>query len=816
MRGREATGGGLPTGLPWLAAFLAAALWAPALRAAPSGAELAAAIRSSTLDPTECYRVRDLSLIQEDVKLYFNEGYLIFSKPVNGERLSAVFSADVEDGDAETVLIPPYRSERQSLARFTNSPNMDEHFRAAVLILSSGPAEALRNSILNQGRGRKAIEMGPVLAEQASPAFASVVTSFQLRLVQDLLTPPASRTTLLFAALAGRTLGNFDLLYDGRAREQVLVGQMNVRDGRAGYDVWASFPSRSSRANAAARPVPFFTTDRYKIDSTLDNSLRLKSAVRISIKSGPSPLRALGFEVSRLMHVSSAKVDGAPAELLSVESERDRALRDTDNDPFLVIAPAELAPNSAHEIEFEEDGAVIAPAGNDVYFVGARANWYPQAVRGFAIFDLTFKYPKRLTLVSAGDVMEDRIEGDWRTTRRVTPVPVRLAGFNLGDYLKIESATPGFRVEVYGNRALEAALQPKPQPPTPPRPTGRGRVISRPIPAATLAPDPAARLRAVAADVAAAVQFYSGLFAGPPNLRSLTVAPIPGTFGQGFPGLVYLSTLAYLNPDDRPAESRGPAEQVFYSDLIEAHEVAHQWWGNVVTSSAYQYEWMQEALASYSALLWLEKKKGAKAFEAVLDNYRDHLLNKDELGRTTESAGPIIWGLRLESSALPDAWRLITYEKGAWIFHMLRRRLGDERFMNMLAELRKRYEFKNVTTENLKDLAKEFLPSKTPPAVIDTFFENWVYATGIPTLKLKYSVKPAGASKTGGVRISGTIAESGVDDDFTAEVPVEIQFSRAAPQTLWVRTSSDGGTFSATLKQTPLRVVIPDSILAKR
>jgi hypothetical protein len=508
------------------------------------------------------------------------------------------------------------------------------------------------------------------------------------------------------------------------------------------------------------------------------------------------------------------KIDGAPAELFMQESVRGRALRGSDNDVFLVVNPEALAPETEHEVEFEHEGEVIASAGNGVYFVGARATWYPRSSAGFATYDLTFRYPKRLTLVSAGDIAEDRTDGDSRITRWRTPVAIRMAGFNLGEYEKISGVVPGYAIDVYGNRHLEASLAPKPRPPAvePPR-LPRSRIDTPPsiLPAPSPPADPLARLRTVAADVSSALDFFTASF-GPPALKTLTVAPIPGTFGQGFPGLVYLSTLSYLDPSQRPAAARDPAHQVFFSELIEAHEVAHQWWGNVVTTNAYQDEWMLEALSSYSALLWLEKKKGAKAANAVLDDYREHLLAKDEQGRTTESAGPIIWGGRLDSSGVPDAWRSITYEKGAWIFHMLRRRLGDERFMKMLAEMRHRYEFKSIATEDLRALAKEFLPPHTPAAAIDTFFENWVYATGIPTLKIKYTVKGVAPA----VKISGTITQTGVDDDFSIEAPVELQFAKGAPQTVWVRTSNEASTFSATVRQIPLRAVVSDGVLAKK
>src|SRR5205085_3994630 len=61
-------------------------------------------------------------------------------------------------------------------------------------------------------------------------------------------------------------------------------------------------------------------------------------------------------------------------------------------------------------------------------------------------------------------------------------------------------------------------------------------------------------------------------------LKTLTVSPIPGAFGQGFPGLLYLSTLAYLNTSDLPMPMRTESQKRFLSELLQAHETAHQWW----------------------------------------------------------------------------------------------------------------------------------------------------------------------------------------------------------------------------------------------
>jgi hypothetical protein len=778
--------------------------------AGPSAAELARSIHEATLDPEECYRVRELNFRQGDIRVYLTDGYLIFSKPAGGQRISAVFTTDVEGGDGEVILLPPTRGERESLAKFTHSPNLNEHFGAAMLIFTNGTGGMLHDRIEKDGAAKKAPEIGALMAERWSPVLTNIREGFELRIVDDLLSPDPVAAGFMFLGLAGRERGNFDVLYDPRAREQIFAGQFAEHEGRPHYNIWTSFMAKDVRTGAVRRFEPGFSLKHFSIDATLDANLHMKASTKIKLRVGAKALRAFPFEIAAAMKVTSARVDGAPVDMLSRESVRGRAPRGSEDDGWLVVTADALAPGSEHEFEFEHEGDVIRSAGNGVYFVGARSTWYPRSTPAFATYDLTFRYPKKLTLVTTGDVVDDRTEGETRTTRRRTDVPIRFVGFNLGDYVRIAGAVPGFSVEVYGNRGLETALQPKPGVLT--EPTRRPLTIQQrrdpeQVPIASAAPDPLARLHAVSANVSSSLEFYSGLF-GAPALKTLTVAPIPGTFGQGFPGLVYLSTIAYLDPSSRPPAMRGGDQQVFFSDLMVAHEVAHQWWGNVVIVSSYQDEWLMEALSNYSALLWLEKKSGPKAMESVLDDYRARLLTKDAEGHTLESAGPIVFGLRLDARS-SEAWRSITYEKGAWIMHMLRRRLGDDRFLKMLAELRRRYQFRSITSEEFRALATEFLPPRTRSDAMDIFFDNWVYATGIPALKVHSSVK--------GFKVSGSVTQSGVDNDFSVEVPVEIQFVKGPPQTVWVRTSNDPVSFSVTVKQAPVRVSLGgSSVLAAK
>jgi aminopeptidase N len=256
---------------------------------------------------------------------------------------------------------------------------------------------------------------------------------------------------------------------------------------------------------------------------------------------------------------------------------------------------------------------------------------------------------------------------------------------------------------------------------------------------------------------------------------------------------------------DLPSVHPGSQQQeLFFEDVLQAHEMAHQWWGNRVSAAAYRDYWLMEALANYSALLYVEKSKGPHELEFMLESYRQALLQKNENGQTVDSTGPIVLGTRLENSVEPRAWRNITYGKGSWIIHMLRTRMGDERFFAMLAALVRRYDHKAISTEEFRELAAEFLPPKNDDPKLEAFFEQWVYGTGIPSLKLTWALK----GKAPNLKLVGTLTQSGVDRDFTALAPVEIQLARGRTATQWVRAGAEPVTFTVALQQAPLKVTL--------
>jgi Peptidase family M1 domain len=776
----------------------------PAL--AGTAADLGEEIQRIALDPAECYRVIDLNFSKEEVKVYLGSGYLVFSKPTRGMHLGAVFVATADGGDADVLLLPPTRSERSSLTTFTNSPNLDEHFKTAAFVFTDGTGDDLLAQLQNNASSKKSAEMGGLINERWSSVLSNLIGSFETRVVYDLLSGRRD-SGMFYMAVSGNQLDNFDVVYDPTAQDQIEVGKLGYRNNRTFFNIWTAFQARSFR-NGSSPHDAHYALDNIRIEATIQPDLSMQAVTRATLTlHQPEPRPALPFSLSFNMRVTAAEVDGRPVEVFDSESLRSNLIQSNEDRQLLLVANPALDPSVPHEIEIHHEGAVIRDAGNQVYYVGSRGTWYPRTGTGLANYDLTFRYPKDLTVAATGTPQDDHIEGDWRITHVRTETPVRFAGFNLGNFQSVVREHKGYRIELYANHRLESALTPKavlqPMPEADDLFRRRRSKLANAVeaPLAPGPPDPAARMDELTKNLLDTLDFMTEEF-GPTPIRNLAITPIPGGFGQGFPGLVYLSTLAYLDPGQFPPALRKRSERTFYSELLETHEVAHQWWGNLVVPASDHDDWLIESLANYSALLLLERRKGVKALDDVLDDYRADLLTKTDTGRTLESSGPIVWGHRLESSLAPDAWRAVTYEKGTWIIHMVRRRLGDENFLALLRELASSHH--SISTEEFRELARRYAP-KSPDPDLKIFFDNWIYGTGIPAVKLSYSWRAG--------KLSGSIVQRDVDEAFTAYVPVEVQ-SGSKGKVYWLPTGSEPVSFSIPSKSRPTKVaLLADSCL---
>jgi aminopeptidase N len=129
----------------------------------------------------------------------------------------------------------------------------------------------------------------------------------------------------------------------------------------------------------------------------------------------------------------------------------------------------------------------------------------------------------------------------------------------------------------------------------------------------------------------------------------------------------------------------------------------------------------------------------------------------------------------------------------------------DPAFQKLLTEIPKRFAAKPLSTEDFRALAVSLMPPRSRDPKLETFFENWVYSTGVPRVRLTQSVS--------GLRLNGKLTQSGVSKDFEVDVPVEVVYAKGAPSVYWLRTSSDPVEFSIALKQAPVRVGIGAAFL---
>ena len=778
-------------------------------------AEQLAGIRGTRLDPEQCYLVRDLFLEREDVKFYFVDGHVIFAQPFDGREFAALFVATDPADRGQIILFPPSKQERQSLARFTSQPALDERFRSAMMFFTDDTGAALRAALGENPSSRLDAGAGRLIAPRWNSAMANLFAGIELPLLSDIAEERDPAAGFFGAVLGGGPRGRFEVVVDSRQAKQVALGQVVWREGQQFYEAWCRFPGKNFVAGRRRRLKPAAALRDYRIEVRLADDLRME----VSAEAVLTPLRAGAklyvFELSRRLRVSELLLDGRPVEFLQFDHPG-AAVSPYRSSNFVAMAvDSPLDKGSRRKIEFRYEGKVIGEAGEGVYYVGSRDTWYPKMRTDFTNFELLFHYPARFDLVATGQLVETGEEADVRSSLFRSTRPIRMAGFNLGFYERVSRKVEQLTVEVCAYRGVEQRLRTRRLPmalanpftktaPDPFPGLRRDRKPSLGLEAVPPAePEPTRHLDDVADAGAAALRFFREKL-GPPATSNIVISPIPGGFGQGFPGLVYAPTMSYLRPGDAPFDKMSRFEQTFYRTMLPAHEMAHQWWGNVVTVQSPEDVWLMEALATYSALLLLENNEGVESRDEMLAAYRERLLERNEKGDTVESAGAMVLGERLRSSMFPFAYRVIVYEKGAWVIHMLRGIMGDAAFFDFLRGLRKRFEHKTLTTEDFRRQAAKNVPEGYPDPGLNDFFEQWVYDTGIPKFKLHYRVGGKGARYT----LHARLTQTNVPESFSVIVPVTIYYGGGTPLTKHVKTEGETTEFLAPLRERPARVVV--------
>lgn len=235
------------------------------------------------------------------------------------------------------------------------------------------------------------------------------------------------------------------------------------------------------------------------------------------------------------------------------------------------------------------------------------------------------------------------------------------------------------------------------------------------------------------------------------------------------------------------------ASAIFYADGIYrrrsmsegllAHEIAHQWFGDAVTTKEWPHVWLSEGFATYFAELWTENTQGDSAFRAAMDRMR-----------TTALRNPISQRKAIVDRTLNDVSQVLNsnvYQKAGFVLHMLRAEVGDSAFFRGVRSYYMAHRHGNALTSDLQAKLEASSGKK-----LDWFFSQWLDRPGAPDVEINWRWE--------GVRrqIVLTVSQKGPAEPYRLNLSMDVTDSKGTVHR--VRTTIPASRVST--QQVPLRL----------
>ncbi|HEV2661815.1 MAG TPA: M1 family metallopeptidase, partial [Ktedonobacteraceae bacterium] len=229
--------------------------------------------------------------------------------------------------------------------------------------------------------------------------------------------------------------------------------------------------------------------------------------------------------------------------------------------------------------------------------------------------------------------------------------------------------------------------------------------------------------------------------------------------------------------DQRASLDTGPEYRA-----VVAHELAHQWFGDLVTCRDWPNAWLNEGFATYFEELWNEHDLGGDYFKQSMLNNKNSYLAEDRQYRR-----PVVYYVYYDQGF--ELFDSHIYCKGAWVLHMLRHQLGEAAFRRAIKAYLERYREREVITADLERTFEE-----ASGRSLGQFFQQWIYSGGYPAFEVSYSWQSE--QRMAKVKIKQTQKVNELTPCFVT--PVDLAFTVPA---------SDDGDGQET-RTVPLRVVV--------
>lgn len=224
------------------------------------------------------------------------------------------------------------------------------------------------------------------------------------------------------------------------------------------------------------------------------------------------------------------------------------------------------------------------------------------------------------------------------------------------------------------------------------------------------------------------------------------------------------------------------------SETLIAHEIAHQWFGNMATEADWAHLWLSEGFATYMAILYMEHKYGEDTAKKmrIKDRMQAIAFSKQKSTAIVDSS----------TTNYLELLNANSYQKGGWVLHMLRRQVGDSVFWNCLRAYYRQYENKNAVTDDFRKIVEQVSGKDEKK-----FFQQWLYTGSHPTLDVQWKFN--NASKMLDIKIN---QQQSIAFEFPLQMDILVAGEKVVKQTIQVKEKQT--TISIPLAGAPMRIVI--------
>ena len=694
------------------------------------------------------YQLRDsLTLNLPDMQINLISGRLQYLQGNDSTTAGFIFI-----GQGSAYFSPRHQAERQQLRRYIDRESLQAEFD--FLVFKYAASEGLPRQ-LERLDGIEQIDEKAV--EFASGADANMLEriGFNLpsRMLTEFILQPTGFAACIFRDLRERR--SFPPIYyyfhDPASFEQVQLMQHRPKAlGKPFYTI-CRYPLGDY---LAAQPEGDIRISQYNGWIKIDRNEEITADLGVDIVVGDHKLRTLYFQLSKLLKLHW---------ITSSDGDSLRFIQEKDQTGFTLFLPEHLTPVDTLRINFHYSGSILQKRGPRNIFLKEPTLWHPRL--GYlrrGRYKIIYKYPRELDLVANGQLLRKWLEGEYKLSYYFQRVPAKASMFMLGKFQRSHFHGPNrVAISLFSSSRHSKNI-----------------------------------LEAVNKDIASSLYLFSQSIM-PYEYNQIAVVEAATIESQGYPGFVKLSNLAFRE------QSGGTLA------ATRSHEIAHQWWGNLVGWRSYRDQWLSESFSEYMGALYLAYHlPGENQFQQLLKAWRDDLLeggnigvslglkrfgfSKDALRNShAEKAGPIYLGIRLGQRESAEYY-LLVYEEGAYLLHTLRNYLrddqtgSDEKFWQLLRNYASTFAGRDPATIDFIEMVSAHTGED-----MNWFFDQWLLGQVIPTYSYEYDIR----ATADGYRIAAKVTAENVDAAFKNFVPIRIEFDDGS--TRYVRTIFHGDHFSA-------------------